>query len=169
LTNSLESSIELVAHAGYMHYRTPLLEQGVELYEIRSLLGNPRGSGETRTMAGYGNFALHAKLIVFDRQRVFIGSMNFDQRSMHLNTEVGLLIDSPAIAQQAATRFAAMTQPANAYKVVLRRVGADDPPKLAWLTRENDQDVVYQSEPARDDWQRFKARFLSMLPVDDEL
>jgi putative cardiolipin synthase len=169
LTNSLESSIELIAHAGYMHYRIPLLEQGVDLYEIRSLLGNPTGSGETRTIAEYGNFALHAKLFVFDRQRVFIGSMNFDQRSMHLNTEIGLLIDSPAIAQQAAARFAAMTQPSNAYKVTLRKDSVDGLPKLAWLTRENGVDVSYQSEPARSGWQRFKARFLSTLPVDDEL
>lgn len=169
LTNSLESSIELIAHAGYTHYRVPLLEQGVELYEIRSLLGNPRGSGETRTMAQYGNFALHAKLFVFDRQRVFVGSMNFDQRSMHLNTEIGLLIDSPAMAEQVAARFAAMTQPANAYKVVLRKKGVDDTPKLAWITRENGVDATYLSEPARSDWQRFKARFLSILPVDDEL
>lgn len=170
LTNSLESSIELIAHAGYMHYRIPLLEEGVELYEIRSLLGNARGSGETRTMAQYGNFALHAKLLVFDRQRAFIGSMNFDQRSMHLNTEIGLLIDSPTIAQQVAARFAAMTQPDNAYKVVLRKGGTDDSaPKLTWITRENGADVVDLNEPARSDWQRFKARFLSLLPVDDEL
>jgi putative cardiolipin synthase len=169
LTNSLESSIELIAHAGYMHYRIAMLEQGVELYEIRSLLGNAKGSGETRTMAQYGTFALHAKLFVFDRQRVFIGSMNFDQRSMHLNTEVGLLIDSPVIAQQVATRFAAMTQPANAYRVVLRKRGVDDLPRLAWITRENGVDVTYQSEPARSGWQRFKAGFLSALPVDDEL
>jgi cardiolipin synthase C len=169
LTNSLESSIELIAHAGYMHYRVPLLEQGVELYEIRSLLGNPKGSGETRAMVQYGNFALHAKLFVFDRQRVFIGSMNFDQRSMHLNTEVGLLIDSPVIAEQVAARFAAMTQPANAYQVVLRQHGIDESPQLAWITRENGADVVHQSEPARSDWQRFQAGFLSTLPVDDEL
>ena len=50
LTNSLESTPELVAHSGYMHYRLPLLENGVELYEVRSLLGNatrqrPDGDG----------------------------------------------------------------------------------------------------------------------------
>jgi putative cardiolipin synthase len=47
-------------------------------------------------------------MFVFDRQRVFIGSMNFDRRSMHLNTEVGLIIDSPALAEQIAPRFEAM-------------------------------------------------------------
>ena len=95
LTNSLESSTVLVAQSGYMHYRLPLLEEGVEIYEVRSLLGNARGSGQTTKMTRYGNYSLHAKLFVFDRKRLFIGSMNFDQRSMHLNTEIGLIIDSP--------------------------------------------------------------------------
>jgi len=78
LTNSLESSTVLIAQSGYMHYRVPLLKDGVELYEIRSLLGKARGSGETVAISRYGNYSLHAKMFVFDRQRVFIGSMNFD-------------------------------------------------------------------------------------------
>ena len=98
LTNSLESSTVLAAQSGYMRYRLPLLEEGLELYEVRSLLGNARGSGETAQMTRYGKYSLHAKLFVFDRQRLFIGSMNFDQRSMHLNTEIGLIIDSPELA-----------------------------------------------------------------------
>ncbi len=45
LTNSLESSDQPAAQSGYRRYRVPLLEDGVELYEVRSLLGNTRGSG----------------------------------------------------------------------------------------------------------------------------
>lgn len=120
LTSSLESSTVLLAQAGYMHYRVPLLENGVELYEVRSLLGNARGSGETTAISRYGNYSLHAKLFVFDRQKLFIGSMNFDQRSMHLNTEIGLIIDSPELAQQITARFEAMVQPANSYRLELR-------------------------------------------------
>jgi cardiolipin synthase C len=70
-------------------------------------LGNARGSGQTDKLARYGNYALHAKLFVFDRRKVFIGSMNFDQRSKRINTEVGLIIDSPELAQQTAIRFEA--------------------------------------------------------------
>jgi putative cardiolipin synthase len=168
LTNSLESAPELVAHAGYMHYRLPLLEDGVEIYEIRSLLGNTRGSGQSAAISRFGNYSLHAKLFVFDRQRLFIGSMNFDERSMHLNTELGLIIDSPVLAQQAAQRFDAMVQPANAYEVVLRRdTGAA--PTLIWHTQEGGLPVEYTSEPARSDRQRIKANFLSLLPLDPEL
>src|SRR5450755_5019908 len=62
LTNSLESSTVLAAQAGYMRYRTPLLESGVELYEVRSLLGDARGSGQWAAMSRYGNYSLNAKL-----------------------------------------------------------------------------------------------------------
>ncbi|XXG30119.1 MAG: phospholipase D family protein [Ferrovum myxofaciens] len=167
LTNSLDSSMILPAQAGYMHYRIPLLEEGVKLYEIRSLLGNTRGSGETKAISRYGNYSLHAKLFVFDRQKLFIGSMNFDQRSMHLNTEIGLIIDSPVLAQQIATRFDAMVQPANAYQLALRP--NDVGQSLVWRTRKNGKTVEYTTEPARSDWQRIKANILSLLPMDDEL
>ena len=70
LTNSLESSTVLMAQSGYMRYRQRLLEDGVELYEIRSLLGNTKGSGQTAAISRYGNYSLHGKLFVFDRQRI---------------------------------------------------------------------------------------------------
>lgn len=173
LTNSLEAAVDessmLLAHSGYRHYRIPLLEQGVELYEVRSLLGNVKGSGETARIARYGNYALHAKLFVFDRQKLFLGSMNFDQRSMHLNTEIGLIIDSPVLAEQLAARFAAMTHPANAYQLVLRPDGTADSPTLLWRTQEHGKAIDYTTEPSRSTWQKAKAGLLSLLPLDTEL
>ena len=169
LTSSLESSTVLLAQAGYMHYRVPLLEKGVELYEIRSLLGNSRGSGQTTKISRFGNYSLHAKLFVFDRQSVFIGSMNFDQRSLHLNTEIGLIIDSPELAQQVAARFEAMVQPVNSYMLTLRPNDAGGAPSLVWNTQEDGQLVEYDTEPARSNWQRFKVNVLSILPMDNEL
>jgi putative cardiolipin synthase len=166
LTNSLESAPEVSAHAGYMHYRRTLLQDGIELYEVRARLDNTRGSGESRHIARFGNYALHGKLIVFDRRRLYVGSMNFDRRSRNLNTEIGLLIDSPELAVQTVTRFDAMTQPQSAYRVLLSDA---HPPKLLWQTREQGQTVVYRTEPARSAWQRLKSRLLSLLPLDSEL
>jgi cardiolipin synthase C len=167
LTSSLESSRVILAQSGYMHYRVPLLERGVELHEIRALLGNTRGSGQTAEISRHGNYSLHAKLFVFDRQRLFIGSMNYDQRSMHLNTEVGLIIDSPLLAQQLAARFEAMVQPVNAYALALR--ARDGAPELVWKSVENGTAVEYLHEPARTGWQRFEVNILSLLPLDAEL
>jgi phosphatidylserine/phosphatidylglycerophosphate/cardiolipin synthase-like enzyme len=78
LTNALESAPEPEAHSGYAKARPELLSQGIELYEARALLGNTCGSGESRRIARYGNYALHAKILIFDRRRLFMGSMNFD-------------------------------------------------------------------------------------------
>ena len=163
------ASTVLVAQAGYMRYRVPLLETGVELYEVRSLLGNARGSGQTAAISRYGNYSLHAKLFVLDRQRLFIGSMNFDQRSMHLNTEIGLIIDSPVLAQQVAARFEAMVQPVNSYTLALRANDAAGRPDLVWQTQEGADTVEYTTEPARSGSQRLRVNLLSLLPLDKEL
>ena len=169
LTNSLESSNVLAAHSGYIRYRPLLLVGGSEVHEVRSLLGNARGSGQTASISRFGNYSLHAKLFVFDRKRLFVGSMNFDQRSMHLNTEIGLIIDSPELAQQAATRFEAMVSPPNSYEVVLRAGDGIGSPQLGWRTEEGGKIVEYDTEPARSNGQRFGLKLLSLLPLDDEL
>jgi putative cardiolipin synthase len=168
LTNSLESAPELSAHSGYMHYRTVLLRDGVELYEVRSRLGDTRGSGESTKISRYGNYGLHAKLYVLDRQRLFIGSMNLDQRSRHINTEVGLIIDSAELSQETAKRFEAMTRPENSYTVTIPPV-AEKPVRMVWRTVENGTEVDYTIEPARHPWQRIEVKVLSLLPLDAEL
>ena len=169
LTNSLASNPETAAHAGYMHYRVGLVQDGVQLYEVRSLLGNNRGSGQSARVSGYGNYALHAKFYVMDTQELFIGSMNFDARSRRLNTEDGLIIHNAELAQQQASRFEAMTRPENAYSVELRPGKKEGSSRLVWHSVEIGQPVDYDREPARNTWQRVKARMLSLLPLDPEL
>jgi putative cardiolipin synthase len=169
LTNSLESTPDLSAHSGYMHYRASLLKDGVEFHEVRSSPGNTRGSGESARLSRYGNYALHAKLFVFDRERLFIGSMNFDRRSRRLNTEIGLIIDSADLSQQMAMRFEAMAQEENSYTVALRPGGAHKSSRLVWRTSEAGRPVEYDSEPARSAWQKVKVECLSLLPLDPEL
>ncbi|HXA37350.1 MAG TPA: phospholipase D-like domain-containing protein, partial [Steroidobacteraceae bacterium] len=168
LTNSLNSTNELAAHTGYRRYRTQLLQEGVEIYELRAVLGSNRGSGQPAKMTRYGNYGLHAKLIVFDRKKLFAGSMNFDQRSRRLNTETGLIIDSSELAAQTAARFEAMTQLSNSYEVALQ---SPDSPKspLIWRTKENDKIVEYHKEPSRSEWRRLAVDFLSVLPLDKDL
>lgn len=179
LTNSLPAAPDILAHAGYMRHRLTLLENGVRLYEIRADLGSTRGSGESKKLTRYGTYALHAKLFVFDRAAVFVGSMNLDQRSVRLNTEMGLIIQSGHLADTLAARFNALTTPDNAYEVAFAdagtgaAAGASDPPshqhRLVWRTQENNQALELRKEPARSGLQRFEARLLSILPLDGEL
>jgi len=169
LTNSLQSAPEPAAHAGYMHFRPTLVHEGIALYEVRPDPENVKGSGQSNRLSRYGNYALHGKLLVFDRQRMYIGSMNFDQRSRYLNTEIGLIINSPELSSQTAARFDAMTQPASAYHVLLSPEGDVGHPRLVWETRQHEQTVVYNTEPARSRWQRLKVRMLSVVPLEPEL
>jgi cardiolipin synthase C len=168
LTNSLAAAPNVEAHSGYIHYRVGLLQQGVELYEVRALLGNTRGSGQTKAISRHGNYGLHAKLFVFDRKVAFVGSMNFDQRSKHLNTEIGVLISSPELSNELAARFEALTQLENAYTVTLDK-GESGKPRLVWKTKEDGKVIEYRKEPARNEWQLLKVKFLSVIPLDREL
>ncbi len=168
LTNSLASTDVPAVHAGYRKYRVPLLEMGIDLYEVRTELGKPTVRGAKLKGDEADGFALHAKVFTFDRSKVFIGSANFDHRSFRLNTEVGLIIESPQIAQQVAQRFDAITQPANSYQVMLEH-GADGKPTLAWHTEEDGEAVVYRKEPGDEPMRELAVDLLSLLPIDSQL
>lgn len=168
LTNSLESNPELAAHSGYRKVRMPLLQSGVNIYEIRARLDSVRGSGQGRQIARYGNYALHGKMYVFDRRRVFLGSWNYDRRSLNINTEIGVLIDSPLVAQEILRRFTEMIDRKAAYQVVLESSDANAP-HLVWKAELDQQPIALYVEPSRGWWQRVKARVLALLPLQPEL
>jgi putative cardiolipin synthase len=137
LTNSLEAAPNLAAHSGYAKVPPKLLAEGVELHEIRARVDSTRGTGESRATAAFGNYALHAKLYVFDRRSLFVGSMNFDQRSERINTEIGVIIDSPPLASAAGVRFEELTQLTEAYSVKLLPSTDGHPGHLVWQSEDH--------------------------------
>ncbi len=138
LTNSLAATDAPAVHIGYSRYRKPLLEAGVALYELRPQLGTPSSSvGEF----GSSRSSLHAKALVIDRSVVLVGSMNMDPRSANLNSEMGLVVESPSIAAQLSDLFADMATHSS-YAVTLRN-GYD----LQWQTEEDGKPKVYDDEP----------------------
>jgi len=169
LTNSLESTPQLAAHSGYKHYRKELLALDIKLYEIRANLGKVAGSGESKKLLLFGNYGLHAKQYIFDRKKIFLGSMNFDQRSLHLNTEIGMVINSPELAKQEAERFKRLTDPANSYQVQLKNDPVTKQSMLVWVTRENGEAMEYTDEPSKTFSEKLKTDLMSVLPLDDEL
>ncbi|MGO9998759.1 MAG: phospholipase D-like domain-containing protein [Acetobacteraceae bacterium] len=169
LTTSLEATNDPLAEAGYTRHRVQLLQSGVELFELRTHPESTRGSGQSAKMTRHGTYGLHAKLLVFDRSALFVGSMNYDERSRWLNTELGLIIRSPELATQTAQRFQAMTQPASAYSVSLVHADPQASAALLWSTEEQGKPVTYHVEPARNSWQKLEVRVLSILPADREL
>jgi putative cardiolipin synthase len=160
LTNSLASSESKVVHSGYAKRREDLLRAGVQLYEIKPTAGR-EAREEKAKLGSSSSSALHAKTFAVDRSRVFVGSFNFDQRSARLNTEMGLVIDSPTLAQQLAERFDAAA-PVGAYEVRL----APDGRSLEWIERTAAGETRYDTEPGTSLFQRWSVDVLSIFPVD---
>ncbi|RID92087.1 phospholipase D family protein [Gemmobacter lutimaris] len=97
LTNSLEATDVLPVHASYVKYRKALLEGGVEVYELKRSPASAE-SAERLGLLGSSGASLHAKTFALDDNRIFVGSFNFDPRSVLLNCEMGFLIQSPGLA-----------------------------------------------------------------------
>lgn len=80
LTNSLYSSPNPFAIAGYMNHRKDIVANSRNLYEYQ------------------GDGSIHAKTYIFDKRISAIGSFNFDARSAYLSTETMVIIDSEEFA-----------------------------------------------------------------------
>ncbi|WP_434111375.1 phospholipase D family protein [Methylocaldum sp. GT1TLB] len=160
LTNSLEATDVAAVHAGYAKRRKPLLQAGITLYELRRL--SPRTNRRAGLPGSSGSSAssLHAKTFSVDGSRVFIGSFNFDPRSAKLNTEMGFVIDSPALARNISTAFDSRI-PANSYQVRLSNNG-----QLYWTEHRSGEWVRHDAEPGTSFWLRAGIRLLSALPIE---
>ena len=160
VTNSLSSSDHLLVFGGYAGCRKPLLRQGVRFYEVRNDALFP---GASDVSADKYDSSLHTKAFVVDRRYFFMGSFNWDPRSTEINTELGILIDSPELANWAADRVYAKA-PTRAYEVFL-----DDNERLRWRTYENGQEVIFETEPETSFFTRLKANLSRALPIRGQL
>ncbi len=154
VTNSLASNNHIAAHSGYSKYRRDVIRAGMQLYEIRANAGRLMGDNED----GPEQMTLHTKLIIVDRRYLLVGSPNMDPRSLEINAEKGLIIDSEPLARGIAERIDELL-PNIAYRVV-----ENDSGKLEWQGRIDGQDVVETTEPLASRWRRFKAWFMKIVP-----
>lgn len=166
LTNSLASNDEPMVYSGYSRYRRPLLESGVQIYELRPAAGAPQSATSGGTSSGV---SLHAKAIVVDRQKVFIGSMNMDARSKLLNTEMGIIVDNPSLAAAVSKFFDSATQPEHAYHVSLKDDGSPHGGAMQWQDTEHGKPVTYDHEPGATTGRRVEVQILKLLPLESLL
>lgn len=158
LTNSLEATDVVAVHAGYAKRRKPLLRAGATLFELKRMASTPKV--RDRGLTGGSGSSLHAKVFTSDRQRVFIGSFNFDPRSLKLNTEMGFVIESPALADRIADSFDRLLA-THAYQVQI-----DEASKLAWVEQTGSATTVHHHEPGAGFWRRAGVTVASLLPID---
>ncbi|HEY9446366.1 MAG TPA: phospholipase D-like domain-containing protein, partial [Burkholderiales bacterium] len=104
--------------------------------------------------------SLHAKTFALDGARAFVGSFNFDPRSARLNTELGFVIDCPAVARAITDDFASSLA-RRAYEVRLGATGS-----LQWVEERDAGTLVHDTEPGTDLWRRLGVTLLSLMPID---
>lgn len=93
LANGIELSILVPMKADHMlvkpasfYYLAPLVEKGAHLYRFHQ---------------GF----YHAKIFIVDKRRFYIGSANFDQRSLFWNDELLSFSEDPALAAELLAQF----------------------------------------------------------------
>lgn len=166
LTNSLASADTVpLAHAGYSRKRGRLLDAGVELHEMRP---DADEAATRRPIQPSLGAYMHTKAIVVDRRHVLVGSMNLDPRSRLTNTEVGLLIDSPAFGAGLGRLFDDAVQPARAFRVT-RREGPPDAVLLRWTTEDEGRPAEFDTEPLAGWWKRALSVLLQTLAPEELL
>jgi putative cardiolipin synthase len=160
ITNSLAATNHAMVHSGYAPSRKPMLEMGVALYEFKpdSFV---RGTDEAGTHEAIG--ALHTKGFIVDRKELFVGSFNWDPRSAYINTELGVILESPELASDAVDRTY-HSLPKVTYRVILTEQG-----DLAWVESTDDKPIIYTKEPKTSWGRRFKVFLYGILPIKGQL
>ncbi len=154
ITNSLAANNHTSVHSGYAKYRKDLIRAGVELYEARANAVTDAGEGGTQAEA----MTMHTKAMIFDRERMFAGSLNLDPRSIEINSEMGIVVTSAemvgGLADQLLARLGDWT-----YRVKLNEDG-----RLRWHATIDGVEVVETSEPLATWYRKFNAWFLKIGP-----
>jgi putative cardiolipin synthase len=158
LTNSIRSNNHVTAHSAYRKHIRELLDKGADVHEVRvdakdraTYMQSPL---EDKTLG------LHAKLMLVDKAKVFIGSANFDPRSLRLNTETGLLIHSEELAQQVHDAISVDFLPRNSWHLRIAESG-----QVQWVSDDQKLDHLptHSFMLSIEDW------FFARLPIEGEM
>ncbi len=164
LTNSYAATDVGPVHAGYAPRRKALLQAGVELAEMPAPDDKPKSArkflrGGSTAAREHSGRSLHSKSYIVDRKRLYIGSANFDPRSVALNTELGLAIDSTALAEEMAQAFGDAAR--KSYRLSL---GEQD--QLCWTDLRDDRPQCVNVEPGTTIMTRLLVHLLARLPIE---
>ena len=160
LTNSLASTDSPLVDIGYGRYRVPLLKLGVELREMRPKLGQKHARFHPFRSS---NASLHAKALVIDQKIVFIGSLNMDERSARINSEMGLVISSSEIARQVTSLLDDLSSDSS-YKLQLDARG-----HVEWVSGDAGAQRTWHTDPGTSRTERAWLKLLSPFAPDELL
>lgn len=152
-------------HAGYAKYRRPLLRAGGRLFELDESLKEREGR-YFPWLPRLNKSSLHAKTMVFDGEWMFVGSFNFDARSLSINNEIGLVFRDQAVAREAAAKFEENVGQI-AFEVCFTRDGGRQ--NMEWVGGQGVPDVVMDKEPYATARQKTMVGVLKWLPINSQL
>ena len=160
LTNSLASTDSPLVDIGYARYRVALLKLGVDLREMRPKLGQKHSRFHPFRSS---NASLHAKALVIDQKIVFIGSLNMDERSAKINSELGLVINSTEIAREVTSLLDDISTDGS-YKLQL-----DQHDHVEWVSGDGGTQKIWHTDPATSRTERVWLTILSPFAPDEIL
>ncbi|MFC4350011.1 phospholipase D family protein [Fodinicurvata halophila] len=158
LTNSLASTDVAAVYGAYANYRKTLLEAGVKLFELR-----PQAGRRNISLFGSRSARLHTKAFTTDGHSGFIGSFNFDPRSVSLNTEMGVIFRHGRLVEDVRDIFDEQSDPENSYSLALKE------DEIVWLDGREGAVEECHHTPEAGFWRRLTAAVIGILPVESQL
>ncbi len=162
MTNSMAAADHMTSFSGFSRHRASVLSDGIQINELKPDLG--KFVQEEKIPRSTANGGVHAKAYVFDRERVFIGSFNLDPRSININTEIGLLIHSEALARELGEFYDQLAHPDFSWQPIL-----DERGKTIWIDTSGTQELQYSSDPEAGIWRKTLVRLFKLLPIERQL
>jgi cardiolipin synthase C len=158
LTNSLAATDVAAVHGAYAAYRRALVENGIRLFELK-----PYDHRSRISLFGSRAASLHTKAFTVDDRAGFVGSMNFDPRSISLNTEMGLVFEDRALVCQIRELFADETSPQKSFRICIENE------KIVWQDEVEGRLRTLRDEPRTTFRRKLVARVIGWLPVESQL
>jgi putative cardiolipin synthase len=158
LTNSLAATDVTAVHGAYARSRRPLLEGGIDLFELK-----PYDVRRRNSLFGSRSARLHTKAFTVDDRLGFVGSMNFDPRSESLNTEMGVIFEHADLVREIREIFASETSLQRSYRIGLERG------RILWQDGAPGAVTILRDEPEAALGRRLLARIIALLPIESQL
>ena len=167
ITNSLASTDVFAVYGGYKDAIKPLVEMGVDLYEIKG--DRFKKQLKKKKKKNISHISLHTKMMVVDDERLMIGSANLDPRSDKLNTEYFMVISSDKLAKEHRESLEKILNMNYMYKVSWGKHPYDGDNSITdgpiWKTLENGKIKTYYTPPKTSWFKMIGADLTSLLPV----
>jgi putative cardiolipin synthase len=116
------------------------------------------------TLFGSSGASLHTKAFTVDDYTGFIGSFNFDPRSVSLNTDMGVLFRQSDLVREMKDLFVQETAPRTSYRLELSPGGS-----LSWVSEAEGKREVLDHEPETNLWRRLLTKMVGLLPIQSQL